>query len=344
MPNRTDHETQQRLDREAAKFAGKLSPEQAAEVARLNLTAENAERAQAKLAEIKARYAELFRPYSVVVSRRSDEEGWRCPICDRDHPEPTDAARCCRDSGFPQPGTPEHARFTRLVEAHERELRAVMPAPPEEPATVEQLAELVRRVQGIRDTARSIWPGVHIPEDMRERRHGLADSPFDALWFHKPDELYKVARKLRDGNPGLAVLCLVVFAGCSESDEDKQRKEAMQRFQEMGKAMETASAKGEKIKADVARDRTILHPKAIEKFKEAIAQNYGTEIAEAAEYEVVRVKDFGDSKWEVHGIYRGEDDRGRQMEADWVVTMEVFMGGLQTTRTSLGDRRYAEQE
>ena len=111
-------------------------------------------------------------------------------------------------------------------------------------------------------------------------------------------------------------------------------------FEKMGKTIEEIDEKEKQIEAEVAKDRAVLHPKAIESFKEAIETNWGTDVAEKGQYNVVKVKDFGDAKWEVYGIYNGADAEGKVMEADWVVTMEISMGKLQVTQTSLKERRY----
>lgn len=139
------------------------------------------------------------------------------------------------------------------------------------------------------------------------------------------------------------VLALIAISGCDKSKEDEQHDTMLEGIENMVKGMEASEGKEEAIKREIAADRGVLHPKAIEQFKSAIETQFGTEVAKKAEYEVVRVKDFGDAKWEVHGLYRGLDGQGRKMEADWVVTMEVWGGNLQTMRTSLGERRYIDK-
>lgn len=104
---------------------------------------------------------------------------------------------------------------------------------------------------------------------------------------------------------------------------------------------ETLTQKEEQVKALIAQNPDIVPSKAIESFRKAVASVYGSETAEQAQYEAITVRNFGDTKWKVSGVYRGSDDRGRQMEADWEMTVQIFLGGLQVVDTVLGDRRYS---
>lgn len=116
----------------------------------------------------------------------------------------------------------------------------------------------------------------------------------------------------------------------------------MNRLEKIAENVQESDEREEKIKAEVSADRSLLHPKAIAAFKDAASKNFGSDVAKTATYEVVKVGDFGDEKWKVYGVYRGGDGEGRQMEADWVVTFEIFGGNLQTTRVKLADRRYGQ--
>lgn len=136
------------------------------------------------------------------------------------------------------------------------------------------------------------------------------------------------------------IAIFLLFSGCKKAEDQKEREKMIPRLEQMEKEVNRLNAKEEQIKAEVAADRTVLHSKAISAFKKGVEQSWGTTIANKAKYEVVKVEDYGKSKWIVHGLYHGVDDKGKSLEADWTVTFEVFGGNLQTVKTSLGTRRY----
>jgi hypothetical protein len=110
----------------------------------------------------------------------------------------------------------------------------------------------------------------------------------------------------------------------------------------IGSALAKDKADEEAFKNKLKGDKTPIIEIAIEKMRNAVASQFGTETSKAAAItaDLSGIKEFGEEKWEVTGNYKGMDDKDKAMEASWTATIELMFGKLQCTNVKLGKRTY----
>ena len=109
-------------------------------------------------------------------------------------------------------------------------------------------------------------------------------------------------------------------------------------------ALEKQKAEEDALKNKLKSDKTPVIELAIEKMRNATAEQFGSEASKAAAItaEPSGIKAFGEEKWEVTGSYKGLDEKDKAFEAQWTAVIQLMFGKLQCTNIKLGKRTYGE--